>query len=155
MSELDNDLSGAPDKDASTNQEAIQKGVKTPQPVWDENNRLVDPVLDAHFKTEHARVLGTLPLDDKNVSEGQQTPAKVSPEEYQAGEGATAEPMTSPQPSHDPVQAPTGVFDEQQPAEVEGRPIESFPIMSDQPQTSDELQDHNPSDEGSEPVDKE
>ncbi|SRR5260221_7468495 len=99
--------SGAPERSQvqlrHSNLEAAKDEPKSPMcsdaPIWDENNKLVDPELDRHFKEESAKVLGEI----------KSTPPETTPEEAQAKEEMTKDPMTSPEPSHDLNQRPSKI----------------------------------------------
>lgn len=100
-----------PNADASKPSEPVSE--EEAPIIWDENNKLVDRELDEHFKTEAGKVLGTIDKDGNKTEEGAPIYAFESefdsPKEYQASEGATSEPMTSPKPSSDPNQRPSKI----------------------------------------------
>ena len=72
--------------------------------IWDENNHLVEPELKAHFEEASAAVMRTDEEAGALLDFDLEAPAKA-----QAQDGATKDPMTSPQPSADPNSAPTPI----------------------------------------------
>lgn len=92
-------LSGAPD---TTPESDVNVAETATQPVWDSDNRLVDPELDAHFKVKSEEALAEPTLAIKNASE-----TALTAQKGQATEAMTADVMTSPAPSSDPNQRPS------------------------------------------------
>lgn len=88
-------LSGAPDKTETTEQV---------QPIWDENNILVDPAAREHYKREAKRVLGE--LDDEENGDIEVVPP-TTPAVYQRLDSQTEDVMSNPKPSADPNSMPT------------------------------------------------
>ncbi len=90
--------SGAPDKTETT---------AVVQPVWDENNRLVDPTLDEHYKREARRVLGEVEEGEEPEERFLNTIPPNTAKKFQALDSQTSDPTTSPLPTSDPNTIPS------------------------------------------------
>lgn len=118
--------SGAPENPTDNPVTVQTEGIPQDAPIiWDRNNVLVHPELDAALRTETDQILGNSDNPDVIGRDPNYVPPK--PEETQSLDGQTSEPLTNPQPSNDPRTAPSLAAKPADAQEVGNLPPERLP----------------------------